>query len=81
MIGLQTDKTNDQKKNAAVFDQCSLTNIYVLLNNTTRYPAIDFNATFTIHEYDKLYKKFCDFTRKYYGIDWLVTNRGVDFVR
>ena len=49
----------------------------VLLNNT-RYPTIDFNANFTTHEYDNLYKKFCDFTRKYYGIDWLVTSTGVD---
>ena len=77
MIGLQTDKANDQTKNAALFDHCSLTNIYVLLNNT-RYPAIDFNANFTTHAYDNLYKKFCDFTRKYYGIDWLVTSTGVD---
>ena len=46
MIGLQTDKANDQAKNMALFDHCSLTNIYVLLNNT-RYPAIDFNANFT----------------------------------
>ena len=45
MIGLQTAKANDQVKNAAVFDHCGLTNIFVLLNNT-RYPAIDFNVNF-----------------------------------
>ena len=77
MIGLQTDKANNQVKNAAVFDHCGLTNMFVLLNNT-RYPAIDFNANFTTNEYENLYKDFCDFARKYYGIDWLVTSTGVD---
>ena len=77
LIGLQTDKNNNQKKNAAVFDHCKLTNIYVLLNNT-RYPAIDFNANFPKHEFENLYKEFCDFARKYYGIDWLVTSTCVD---
>ena len=79
MIGLQTDKANDQTKNAAVFDHCGLTNMFVLLNNT-RYPAIDFNANFTTNEYENLYKDFCDFARKYYGIDWLVTSAGVDLL-
>ena len=49
----------------------------MLLDNT-RYPAIDFNANFTKIQYNNLYKKFSDFTRTYYGIDWLVASTGVD---
>ena len=31
IIALQTDKSNDETENTAIFDRCSLTNIYVLL--------------------------------------------------
>ena len=77
MVALQTDKFNDEAKNTATFDHCSLTNIYVLLNNE-RYPAIDFNANFTMHKYENLYKSFCDFIQKFYGIDPLVAGTAVD---
>ena len=42
MIAFQTGKAGDQEQNAALFDHCSLTNMYILLNNV-RYPAIDFH--------------------------------------
>ena len=77
MVALQTNKFNNEQKNTATFDHCSLTNIYALLNNE-RYPAIDFNADFTMHKYENLYKGFCDFMQKFYGIDPLVAGTAVD---
>ena len=77
MVALQTNKFNDETKNTATFDHCSLTNIYVLLNNE-RYPVIDFNTDFTMHKYENLYKGFCDFMQKFYGIDPLVAGTAVD---
>ena len=77
MIGLQTDRVNSEQKNAALFDHCHVTNMYILLNNN-RYPAIDFNVDFAKNEYENVYKNLADFARKYYGIDALVSNIGVD---
>ena len=77
MIAFQTGKAGDQKQNAALFDHCSLTNMYILLNNV-RYPAIDFHANFDKNHYDNLYKNLQDFRSTYYGIDSLVSNINVD---
>ena len=79
MLAFQTDRANNQEKNTAVFDHCRLKNAYVLLNNV-RYPAIDFNASFTKNQYENFYKDFAEFSRKYYGIDWLVTSTAVDSI-
>ena len=77
LIALQTGKANAQLQNSALFDHCSLTNMYVLLNNV-RYPAIDFNADFAKNHYENLYKNLADFRQKYYGIDSLVSNIDVE---
>ena len=39
IVGFQTDKTDNQKQNPAVFDNLDLTNAYVTLNSE-RYPSI-----------------------------------------
>ena len=77
MIAFQTGKVNNETVNAAVFDHCNTTNMYILLNNV-RYPAIDFNANFAKNEYANVYKNLADFAYKYYGIDALVSNIGID---
>ena len=77
MIAFQTDKNNDQVKNTALFNHCSLINMYILLNNV-RYPAIDFNADFAKNEYENLYKNLADFRQGFYGIDYLASNITVD---
>ena len=77
MIAFQTDKQNNQIKNAALFNHCSLTNIYILLNNV-RYPAIDFNADFAKNEYGNFYKSLADFRQRFYGIDYLASNITID---
>lgn len=77
MIAFQTGKSNDQEKNTALFDHCNVSNMYVLLNNT-RYPAIDFNASFAKNEYENFYKELADFPQKYYGLDSLVSNITMD---
>ena len=77
MIAFQTARANSQIINSAVFDHCSLKNMYILLNNI-RYPAIDFNADFGKNQYDNLYKNMVEFRQKFYGIDYLVSNLAVD---
>ena len=76
MIAFQTAKANNQKENAAIFDQCKLTNMFILLNNI-RYPAIGFNADFDKMAFENLYKNLADFRQRFYGIDYLVSNLAV----
>ena len=40
LIGLQTDKSGSQVRNAVLFDHCNLTNLQVMLNHS-RYPSVD----------------------------------------
>ena len=77
IIAFQTGKANIQTENASLFDHCDVTNMYVVLNNT-RYPAIDFHSNFAKNHYDNFYRNMCDFRRKFYGLDQLVSSTSVD---
>ena len=76
-IILQTGKANSQTENIALFDHCNVTNMFIVLNNT-RYPAIDFHSNFAKNEYDHHFKNMCDFRRKFYGVDSMVSSIAVD---
>ena len=71
IIGFQTNRTDTQLQNPAVFDHLSLKNTYVTLNSE-RYPMTDIITNFDKNEYMKLYSMFGDFKKEYYGIDSLV---------
>ena len=77
IIGLQTDKNNNQEKNPATFDNCNVKNMWVTLNST-RYPESDFNANFTMNHFSRLYKEVADFIPNYYGIDALPSQSNID---
>ena len=71
LIGLQTDKSGNQENNAVIFYHCSLMNMQVWLNHS-RYPP-----DFTKEQCAGVYKSFCDFASRYYGIDNPLTGSGV----
>ena len=77
IIAFQTAKANSQTANASLFDHCSVSNMYVVLNNT-RYPAIDFHSNFAKNHFDHFFKNMVDFRRKFYGLDQLVSSPNVD---
>ena len=77
MVGFQTDREGDLKKNVGLFDHCQLTNTYALLNNR-RYPATDYHTDFIKHRYNCLYREFYLFLGKYYGINHSMTSTAVD---
>jgi len=54
IIGFQTDKDANQVQNPSLFDHVNLTNAYVMLNST-RYPMVDYDASFQRHKFAKLY--------------------------
>lgn len=77
ILGFQTDRENDQKKNLGCFDHCKLKNAYAVLNNQ-RYPAIDYQVDFVKNHYNRLYREFHQFLGKYFGISETVTQTSVD---
>ena len=76
VIAFQTDKSDDQEQNPAIFDNLQLINAYVTLNSE-RFPTIITN--FTTNDYVKLYDMFHSFKKEYYGIDSLVGGTQVNF--
>ena len=72
IVGLQTNKSNNQEHNAALFDHCNVTNMSVVLNST-KYPPLDANANFTKYQFAQFYKYMAEFSRDYYGMDPLVS--------
>ena len=76
-LAFQTDRAENQEKNFATYDHCSLTSAYVLLNND-RYPCNDFESDFAKNHYDFLYHEFSSFIQKFYKVDKMITNTMVD---
>ena len=77
VVGFQTNREGNLKKNLGLFDHCNLNNTYVLLNNQ-RYPAMDYHADFPKNHYNGLYREFYQFMQKFYGISDSVSSTSVD---
>ncbi len=67
IIAFQTDKESNQLKNPAIFDNCNVKNMHVVLNSD-RYPVDDYNSNFTTHCISRFYKDAADFVSKFSGI-------------
>ena len=63
LVGLQTGKSGNQERNAAIFDHCNLTNMEVCLNHS-RYPTADTATDFIKEQYVGVYKSFYDFASR-----------------
>lgn len=78
IFGFQIDRLDDQTKNTAVFDNLNLTNAFVKLNSV-RYPKDDFSINFPKNDYARLYERFDDFKKEFYGIDSLIGGTQVNY--
>ncbi len=67
LIALQTDKTNNQEENPALFNHCNVKNMHVILNSD-RYPVDDYNASFPMQRVSRFYKDAADFFSKFSGV-------------
>ena len=76
IIGIQKDKSGDQEKNPALFDNVNVSKMSVVMNDT-EYPALDINTNFTKNQYIQFYKMMADFPRDFYGIDPLVAGNAI----
>ena len=77
IVGFQSNKNNNQNENPAVFDHCNIRNIYVTLN-AKRYPDTDYENDFANNNYSRIYGDAALFRKKFYNMDELVSNSGID---
>ena len=77
IVGFQTDKNNNQERNPAIFDHLEVINIYVTLN-AKRYPDTDYENDFTINKFSRIYGDAALFRKKFYNMDELVSNSGIN---
>ena len=77
IVGFQTDKNNSQAFNPAIFDNLNVRNIYVTLN-AKRYPDTDYDNDFTENHFSRLYGDAALFRKKFYNMDELVSNCGIN---
>ena len=77
IVGFQSGKNDDQIANPAIFDHCQVRNIYVTLN-AKRYPDTDYENSFTSNNYSRIYGDAATFRKKFYNMDELISNPGID---
>ena len=77
IVGFQSGKNNEQIANPAIFDHCEVRNIYVTLN-AKRYPDTDYENSFTNNNYSRIYGDAATFRKKFYNMDELISNPGID---
>ena len=77
IVGFQSGKNNTQEGNPAIFDHLFVRNIYVTLN-AKRYPDINYNNNFTENPYSRIYGDATLFRKKFFNMDELVSNSGIN---
>ena len=79
IVGFQSGRNNTQEGNPAIFDHCNVRNIYVTLN-AKRYPDTDYEISFTNNNYSRIYGDAATFRKKFYNMDELISNPGIDTI-
>ena len=77
IVGFQSGRNNTQEGNPAVFDNRNIRNIYVTLN-AKRYPDTDYEIDFRNNNYSRIYGDAVTFRKKFYNMDELLSNSGID---
>ena len=76
IVAFQTDKDGNQEKNPSIFDHVKTKNMYVCLNST-RYPAVDYDLSFTKQQFSRAYGDAASFRAKAHMMDDLVSNPNI----
>ena len=77
IVGFQSGKNDLQTQNPAIFDNLNVRNIYVTLN-AKRYPDTDYDTDFGKNHYSRIYGEASSFRKKFFNMDELVSNCGID---
>ena len=76
IVGFQTAKDGDQTKSPSTFDHVNFKNAYVTLNSD-RYPAVDYNLSFSNQNYSRVYGDAALYGVKFFGMDELITQSNI----
>jgi len=77
IVAFQTDRSGNQEHNPSIFDDCNLTNMFVMLNSR-RYPEIDYDDTnFTQQKFSRVYGDAAVFRTKFYNVEELISSPNV----
>ena len=76
LIAFQTNRSNDETKNASAFDHCNLTRLTLFLSDK-KYPRLDYELDWDKNEFSRSYDDFVSFKSSYYDIDSLLVKPGV----
>ena len=76
IVDFQTAKDGDQTKNSSTIDHVNLKNAYITLNSD-RYPAVDYNLSFTNQKFSRVYGDTALFGVKFFGMDELITQSNI----
>jgi len=77
IVGIQTNKSSNQTRNAALFDHANVTNMSVMLNND-KYPNLNADADFSKQRFPVFYKEMSEFLYKFYGADPMVVSTSIN---
>ena len=76
LVAFQTGRAGNQEANSSIFDHCDLKNMYVMMNQD-KYPAIDYNLSFSNQQFSRAYEDAASFSEKFYGMDELITQSNI----
>ena len=76
ILGFQTERSGDQEKNSAVFDNVDLQNAYVMLNSR-RYPVVDYDISFGKKQIGRIYGEAASFRSKFHHVNELVSSPNI----
>ncbi|XP_071055459.1 uncharacterized protein [Onthophagus taurus] len=65
ILGFQTNRKDDAKVSASLFDHCNLTDMKVFLNSE-KYPYEPLHLNFKTGQIAVLYEMYCNFAKSYY---------------
>ena len=73
IVGFQTNKSNSQRQNPAIFNNAGVNNIYVTLNSK-KYPMADYNISFPRQKVSTLFGDTALFRSKFFNMDVSLSN-------
>ena len=77
IVGFQSGKGGNQLQNPSIFDNVSVTNIFVMLNSV-RYPTTDYNIVFGGQKFSRAYGDAAEFRSKFFNMDETVLNPNIN---
>ena len=76
IVGFQTNKSNNQRQNPAIFNNAGIKNIYAMLNSK-KYPMVDYNISFPRQQFSRAYGDTALFRSKFFNMNDLVSNPNI----